>query len=111
MPYDATLVDRIRQALAKQQRPVREVSMFGGLTFMVNEKMAAVAKATGALMVRCDPDVTDDLLQRTGAEWPEMRGRPMTKGWIVVQPSGIGSKKDVDFWLKQALAYNAKSTK
>ena len=55
MTYDEDLADRIRQALAGED-DVREVKMFGGLTFMVNSKMTATANTHGELMVRCDAD-------------------------------------------------------
>jgi hypothetical protein len=46
MAYDRRLADRIRAALAG--RAVREAGMFGGLTFMVNDKIAVAADRLGA---------------------------------------------------------------
>ncbi len=111
MAYDPELAERIREALAERQHPVREVNMFGGLTFMVNEKMTATANTSGDLMVRCDPDRAEELLGREGAEWPEMRGRPMSKGWVVVDSAGTESEDDFEFWIEEALAYNKKAKK
>jgi hypothetical protein len=109
MAYDEDLAERIRDALSEQDHPVREVKMFGGLTFMVNEKMTATANTNGNLMVRCDPARVDELLDREGAEWPQMRGRPMSKGWVVVDSSGTASEEDFEFWITEALAYNKKA--
>jgi len=108
MAYDRDLADRIRGALAG--RSVREVSMFGGLTFMVNEKMAANANTRGDLMVRCDPSRVDSLLERDGADWPEMRGKKMSKGWIVVEAKRVKSDKILKSWIQEALDYNKKVT-
>ena len=51
------LVARLRDLLADESA-VREVSMFGGRAFMVNEKMAVHASKDGDLLVRID--VADD---------------------------------------------------
>lgn len=107
MAYDKELADRVREALSGEGA-VREVKMFGSLAFMVNEKMAATANPDGRLMLRCDPDKADELLERDGADWPEMHGKPMTKGWIVVADYGIESDESFDFWITQALDYNGK---
>src|SRR5262245_48399115 len=108
MPYDRDLADRIREAL--QGRSVREVSMFGGLTFMVNGKMAANANTSGDLMVRCDPLRVESLLERDGAQWPKMRGRKMSKGWIVVEAEQVRTARALKSWIQEALDYNEKVT-
>ncbi|MFC9689069.1 TfoX/Sxy family protein [Kribbella sp. NPDC056951] len=108
MAYDRDLADRIRDAFAGLA--VREVKMFGGLTFMVNEKMTATANTHGDLMIRCDPSRVEDLLARDGADWPEMRGKKMSKGWIVVEAGRIESDKVLGSWLDEALDYNEKVT-
>ncbi|MEU5891645.1 TfoX/Sxy family protein [Streptomyces sp. NPDC047461] len=107
MAYDRELADRIREALAAVAQ-VREVRMFGGLSFMVNGKITATANAGGQLMVRCDPDRVEALVEREGASWPEMRGRKMSKGWIVVDDGGTASDQAFNFWLNEALDYNTK---
>ncbi|WDV49692.1 TfoX/Sxy family protein [Streptomyces coeruleorubidus] len=107
MAYDQELADRIREALSTQ-RQVREVRMFGALAFMVNGSMAVTADADGRLMVRCDPDRAEKLLEREGADWAEMRGKPMGKGWIVVADHGIESDEAFDGWMTEALDYNRK---
>ncbi len=78
MAYDKALAERIRDALSGED-DVEEVKMFGGLSFMVNGKLAASANSHGNIMVRCDPDRVDELLTHKGASWPEMRGKPMSK--------------------------------
>ncbi|MGA4838182.1 TfoX/Sxy family protein [Streptomyces sp. G45] len=107
MAYDKELADRVRDALSGEHQ-VREVKMFGSLAFMVNGKMAATANPDGRLMLRCDPERTDALLERDGAEWPEMRGKLMSKGWIVVADYGIETEEAFDSWMAEALDYNKK---
>ncbi|MFD0901834.1 TfoX/Sxy family protein [Actinomadura sediminis] len=106
MAHDEDVANRVREALA-DERDVREVRMFGGLAFMVRGKMAATANAGGRLMVRCDPDRADELLERPGASWPEMRGKRMAKGWIVVDAA---VDDDFGLWMREALAYNRRTT-
>lgn len=108
MAYDRELADRVREILSG--RVVREVTMFGGLTFMVNDKITATANTAGNLMVRCDPDRAEALLERDGAEWPYMRGRKMSKGWIVVPSDRVDSDEVLQSWIQEALDYNKKVT-
>ena len=80
MAYDRELADRIREALAGVTQ-VREVRMFGGLSFMVNGKIAVTANAGGQLMVRCDPDRIEALLEREGATFaPGTTDPPLGRG-------------------------------
>eukprot|EP01133_Synstelium_polycarpum_P022795 gene22795-27344_t len=97
MAYDKALAERIRDALSGED-DVEEVKMFGGLSFMVNGKLAASANSHGNIMVRCDPDRVDELLTHKGASWPEMRGKPMSKGWIVVDRTGTSSNVEFNAW-------------
>ncbi len=60
------LADRVRAALP-HDRPVREVSMFGGLSFMVDESMVVAARSNGDLLVRIEPARNDELLKVPGA--------------------------------------------
>lgn len=104
MVYDTFLADRIREALASHE--VREVKMFGGLSFIVNDKILATANNHGDLMVRCDPDVVGDLLDRKAASWAGMKGRKMSKGWIRVKLEGYENDDDFKFWIDVALQHN-----
>jgi hypothetical protein len=106
MTYNRELAHRIRAALGEHD--VREVPMFGGLTFMVCGRMTATANTHGDLMVRCDPARADELLTKPEASWPEMRGKPMSKGWIAVSADGITSDADLAAWIGEAVAYTMK---
>lgn len=104
------LVDRIRDALPADP-PVREVTMFGGLAFMVNEKMVVCVRSDAELLVRADPEQADELLSREGARPAEMgAGRPMSKNWISVDHEALQSDEDLDFWVGVTLEYNRKAT-
>jgi len=104
MAYDKKLAERIREALIGH--PFKEVNMFGGLSFMVNEKLAISATTQGDLMIRCDPEHVDDLVGKEGAQWAEMRGKKMKKGWIRIDSTGTKGEQDLAFWIDVALQYN-----
>ena len=104
MAYSKELADRIREAIADEPA-VREVSMFGGLSFMVNGKLALTANNGGDLMLRCDPARVEELTDK-GAKVAEMRGRRMSKGWIIVSSDDLAADEDFAFWLGVALEYN-----
>lgn len=101
MAYSRELADRIRAGLAGEPA-VREVSMFGGLSFLVNGKLALAANRHGDLMLRCDPARVDELTGR-GAAIAEMRGRQMSRGWITVRSADLATEQDLAFWLRVAL--------
>ena len=105
MAYDHDLAQRIRTALAGLD-DVREVSMFGGLAFLVGGRMTASANTHGDLMVRCDPARADELLTKPGASRPEMRGRPMSQGWVVVTSEGTDADDDFTAWISEAITHN-----
>ncbi len=102
------LADRVREALAAQPS-VREVKMFGGLSFMVNDRLVVSLMPDGALLVRADPERDDELLTAAGARPAEMgAGRVMGKGWIAVGEEAVADRGDFDFWIGVALEYNSR---
>ncbi len=105
MAYDTELAARIRAALAG--RPgVREVAMFGGLCFMVDGKLTVAAGSGGDLMLRCAPGRADDLLG-DGVRRAEMKGRPMSRGWLVVDAGVITCEAALAQWIGLALDHRA----
>lgn len=104
MAYDEGLAERIRALLAHRD-DVREQKMFGGLVFMVGDKMC-VGVTDDDLMVRLGADDHDAALKRPHARPMDFTGRPM-KGFVVVAPEGIKSKRQLQAWVDLALAYRA----
>lgn len=105
-PAQILLVERVRELIADE--PVqREVSMFGGRSFMVNEKMVVSALKGGGLLVRVDAERHDELLDRPGATQAEMGpGRDMGPGWIEVTADAIATDQGLASWVEVAMAYN-----
>ncbi|MCD9153381.1 TfoX/Sxy family protein [Aeromicrobium duanguangcaii] len=97
------LVRRIRRALA--DRRTREVSMFGGLSFMVDGALAVSAGSDGDLLVRIDPTRRDELAARPGAKPAVMKnGREMGERWLQVDPVGLAGEDDLAFWVGVGVA-------
>jgi TfoX/Sxy family transcriptional regulator of competence genes len=103
MAYNEKLAERIRAKLAGV-RNVKEKKMFGGVAFMVNDKMC-VGVDKDDLILRCDPEMTDELLKKKGVRPFDLTGRPM-KGWLLVSPDGTNGKSDLDTWITFALDSN-----
>lgn len=81
------LVDRIRAEIGAGAS-LREVRMFGGLCFMLNDNMLLGTLKDGSLLVRVGEAGQAAALQRPGAAAMEMGGRVM-KGYVVVDPSSL----------------------
>jgi TfoX/Sxy family transcriptional regulator of competence genes len=103
MPYDEDLANRIRELIA-QEPDVTEKKMFGGLAFLINGNMSVAASGQGGLMVRCDPEQTDALLEKPHAKRFEMRGREM-QGWLRVDDEGVRTKRGLEPWVRTGVAY------
>jgi len=106
MAYNENLAERIREILS-EQRKVVEKEMMGGLSFMVNGKMC-VGIVKEDLMARINPDVYETALEKKGCREMDFTGRPM-KGWVFVEPAGVGTAKDLKYWIDLALEYNKKA--
>ena len=103
MAYDEYLADRIR-ALVGGERGLTEQKMFGGLAFLIDGNMSVSASGQGGLLLRVDPEQTDELLAEPHAQPFVMRGRAMD-GWLRVDPAGLESDADLERWVTTGVAY------
>jgi TfoX/Sxy family transcriptional regulator of competence genes len=101
--YDEDLADRIRE-LVVGEPDVSEQRMFGGIAFLVRGKMSVAASGRGGLMVRVDPEDTDELLAKPHAQPFVMRGRAM-QGWLRVDAEGVRTKRQLEPWVRRGVAY------
>lgn len=111
MAYDEKLADMVRELIAQTHKNVKEKAMFGGLCFMVNDKMALGVEKE-RLMVRLDPAKYDEVMEKEGCKPMDFTGKVM-KGFVFVDADAITTKKKLDYWVKLALEYNkiAKASK
>lgn len=103
MPYSETIADQVRLELAHLP-DTHEIKMYGGIAFMVNNKMCVCVGGSEAdnVMVRVGPDAYEDALQRNGAGPTVMKGKPV-KGYIDLDGDG---RKDLRDWVELALDFN-----
>lgn len=106
MAYNEKLADRIRERLADLKN-VEEKAMMGGLTFMYNDKMC-VGVLKDELMCRVDPALINELLEKQGCHPLTFTGRT-SKGFVLVDETGMKSKKEFDYWINLALDFNKKA--
>jgi TfoX/Sxy family transcriptional regulator of competence genes len=105
MAYDENLADRIERTLKDHNVNFEVKKMMGGLCYMVKDKMS-LGIVKNNLMARIDPGVYEDALKRKGCREMDFTGRPM-KGFVFVEPDGMDLDKDLEYWVKLALDYNA----
>ena len=106
MAYDEKLAERMREALAHLS-PIEEKEMMGGLSFLYNGKMC-VGIIKDEMMCRIDPAIHDMAVEKQGCRIMDFTGRPM-KGWVMVDETGIKTRKELDYWIGLALDYNKKA--
>lgn len=102
MAYDEDLAERIRRAL-EGRSDVEERHMFGGVAFMLRNHMCC-GVVQSRLMVRLDPDTSDDLLRRPNVAPMDFTGRPM-RGFLFVDGEAVANDEDLSDWLDRAVAY------
>lgn len=111
MAYNEKLADMTRELISLQQKKIVEKAMFGGLCFMVNDKMC-VGVEKDRLMVRLDPAKYDEVMEKEGCKPMDFTGKVM-KGFVFVDAAVLTTKKKLQYWIDLALAYNkiAKASK
>ena len=111
MAYNEKLADRVREIIALSHKNVEEKKMFGGLCFMVNDKMC-VGVEKERLMVRLDPLHYEEAMEKEGAKPMDFTGKIM-KGYVFVDIEALSTKRKLEYWIKLALEYNkiAKASK
>ena len=107
MAYNETLANRVRELIAETHNNIEEKKMFGGLCFMVNDKMC-IGVEQERLMLRIDPASYESLLEKDGCTPMDFTGKPM-KGYIYVDIDVLKTKKQINYWVGLALEYNKKA--
>ena len=108
MAYDEKLADRIREKLAHfPDEALEEKHMFGGICFMIKGKMC-IGVVKDEMMCRIDPDLTEQVLEKTGCRYMDFSGKPM-KGYFFISEEGMHSKKDFQYWIDLCLDFNTRA--
>ncbi|MEP6845720.1 MAG: TfoX/Sxy family protein [Panacibacter sp.] len=104
MAYNEKLADRVRELIAAETTNIEEKKMFGGLCFMVRDKMC-VGVEKDRLMVRLDPARFDEVIEMEGCTAMDFTGKVM-KGFVFVGEGAVATKKKLDYWVRLAMEYN-----
>lgn len=107
MAYDELLAGRLKLALDKKGINYTEKKMFGGVAYMVDDKMC-VGIIKDNIMVRIDPEIHKQSLEKPGCREMDFTNRPM-KGFVYVTEEGFEKDSDLDYWVGLALDYNPKA--
>jgi len=104
MTVDQGLVARVRDAISAEaiERGLvpREKHMFGGLAFMLNDKMAC-GVIDDDLTVRVGPAAYDEALAHEHARPMDFTGRPM-RGYVFIAAGGCRTPTSVAYWVERA---------
>lgn len=104
MGVNEQLAERARRAAEAQAAAtgfeLREKRMFGGLAFMLNDKMF-VGVIDDELMVRVGPAAYEQSLARPHAREMDFTGKPM-RGYVFVEAPGCASQAAVSRWVTRA---------
>ncbi len=111
MSFNEKLAGRAREIISLTYKNVEEKKMFGGLCFMVNDKMC-IGVEKDRLMVRLDPAKYEEVIEKEGCRPMDFTGKIM-KGYVFVDIDALNTKKKLEYWVKLALDFNkfAKSSK
>lgn len=104
MAYNERLANMTRELIALTHKNVEEKAMFGGLCFMVNDKMC-VGVEKNRLMVRLDPAKYEEVIEKEGCKPMDFTGKVM-KGFVFVDAGALTTKKKLDYWVQLALEFN-----
>src|ERR1700743_2660190 len=103
MAFNERLANRIREALAALP-DVEEKKMFHGICFMVKGKMCLCVRLD-EMLCRIGPHKYAEALEMNHCRPMIHNGRTMT-GFVFVSEEGIKKKKDFEYWVNLALAFN-----
>ncbi len=106
MAINEKLTNRVRELLGDVNK-VDEKKMFSGIAFMVDDKLC-IAVRNDNIMLRIDSFIHDKLVEQPGCSSMIMKGKDL-KGYVVVDESVLGTKKQLSYWINLALDYNPKA--
>ena len=107
MAFNEYLGDRIRQLLLENRINFFEKKMFGGLCFMVDNKMC-IGVMKDEVMARIGLESYGMALEKSGCSEMNFTGRPM-KGYVFLKDDAIDLDVDLEYWVQLALDFNPKA--
>lgn len=106
MAYNEQLGKRIHDQLTQWKVHFSEKKMFGGIAFMVNDKMC-VGITKEEMMLRVMDEHYETSLERNHVKPMEFTGRVM-KGFLFIEEAAFKKQSDFEYWLKLGLEFGEK---
>lgn len=103
MPVDEILFNRVRELL-QQAESAEEKKMFGGICFMVEEKLCCCVMGN-ELMCRLSPQDFEESLTKDGVRVMK-QNQTLMKGYVLIDKNVLQTKADLTFWINMALRFN-----
>jgi TfoX/Sxy family transcriptional regulator of competence genes len=97
------LAERIREELSDRD-DISERKMFGGTGFMLAGNLCAGAQRDGNMLVRIDPETSEELTADPHASLMVQRGREL-RGWLIVDAVALADDDAFKRWLERGVAF------
>ena len=113
MAFNENTAQRIREYFLLKNANFSEKKMFGGICFMVEDKMCCgthIDKESGEdfLLCRIDEEFYPLALEMENVIPMKFTGKAMN-GYVYVLERGFKSVKELTYWLELCLAFNPKA--
>jgi hypothetical protein len=102
MAYDEVLAERVSVIMDKFQDHEAKV-MFGGVGYLLSGNMA-VGVHKDKLIVRLGHDGFEEKMSMPHTVPFDITGKAM-KGWLMVEPGGVESDEDLNYWIDQGVDF------
>ena len=106
MAYNETLSLRIAEQLMDQKIPFEEKKMFGGIAFMINDKMC-IGVLKDEIMLRVMDEHYESLLEINHVKPMEFTGRTM-RGFLFIEEPAYHQDKALRRWIAYAQEFGEK---
>lgn len=103
MAYNEILSTRIADKLRQSNIDFYEKKMFGGIAFMINEKMS-IGVSKDYIMLRVMEDKFHDQFARKGVKPMDFTGKPM-HGFLFIEEEGYEKDDDLDYWINLGIEF------
>ena len=106
MAFNEALAQRIRQRLARRKN-IEEKKIFSGVGFLLNGNLL-VGVRKDSLLVRLDPEESDEALKEAHVSEFTIKGRGTMRGWIVVGLEAVKGEDQLSAWIQRAVKFVGK---
>lgn len=106
MAYSEQLAERVARILQHEGVDFLEKKMFGGVAFMINDKMC-VGIVKDELMLRVMDDMEETVEKMDGVRPMDMTGKRM-KGFYFIESSAMQKDSELKKWVDMGVEFGIK---